>query len=763
MGGETNSLLLLEGEEEEEDDLPEKAKLNKRRRREGAVQNTLCLVRFARAILDDTRHMVLPGLEDQDLLKLRVGIHTGECMSGIVGTRNLRFCLFGDTMNVSARMKQKGFAGCIHATQVVADLVFTDFRWEKLEKVEVKGKGLMQTYLLDPQKEEADEMISLRIMSNNNASARGSGLSSSSSKACPRRDIDSSGATRSLPEATVEERTKAFAVELTHSYGKHLRCFSLCFRPLWAERVYLDHHARLYKNATYAAYALSCVSCVGPFLLHSLTQWSEVKICSSPENESVCVDVFAGKIPLQVARSDYMFASFFVYNYRVYFFWVFLSSILINGGGCIVHYLIHRLKCITDKSWATLSAFVFFASQLGVLTLVIDARLIRHDNQRWLEETFHTVAAGDENDRVDINAHESWNDVGYYLFVSYILLFTAYSCISASVFQANLLLWIFGLICYFYVLFEVVSIHTEAMRANVSAIADNALWELFQNIFFLSCIAATYLIGSYCFTVARRKLFLQSVLMRHQTNEIIEQKTINEGLQRATLEKILPRCILKDCKMVQKGDFSKDSLSKRYLGVSVMFCDIVGFTRFSSQVDPATVMAFLNDLFTRFDQLCESFAVYKVETVGDCYVVAVGVVTGVVSTHSVVGEGETNSLLLLEGEEEEEDDLPEKMKLNKRRRREGAVENTLCLVRFARAILEDTRHMVLPGLEDQDLLKLRVGIHTGECISGIVGRTSLRFSLFGEAVDGAEEMEERGSPGFIHVSSHVASLVFTDF
>jgi class 3 adenylate cyclase len=242
------------------------------------------------------------------------------------------------------------------------------------------------------------------------------------------------------------------------------------------------------------------------------------------------------------------------------------------------------------------------------------------------------------------------------------------------------------------------------MRANVSAIADNALWELFQHIFFLSCIAATYLIGSYCFTVARRKLFLQSVLMRHQTNEIIEQKTINEGLQRATLEKMLPRCILKECKRVQKGGFPKDSLSKRYLGVSVMFCDIVGFTRFSSQVDPATVMTFLNELFTRFDQLCEAFSVYKVETVGDCYVAAVGVVTGVVSTHSV-GEGETLSL-----SEEDEDDLAEKVKL-KKKRREGAVQNTLCLVRFARAILEDTRHMVLPGLEDQHL-ELRVGIHT---------------------------------------------------
>jgi class 3 adenylate cyclase len=255
------------------------------------------------------------------------------------------------------------------------------------------------------------------------------------------------------------------------------------------------------------------------------------------------------------------------------------------------------------------------------------------------------------------------------------------------------------------------------------------------------------IIASFDFT--GREMFLKSLLANKQNMEIIEQKTINEGLQRAMLEKMLPRCVVDQ---MQKSDFAKDfSLSKRHWGVSVMFCDIVGFTRFSSQVDPATVMTFLNELFTRFDQLCEAFSVYKVETVGDCYVAAVGVVTGVVSTHSV-GEGETLSL-----SEEDEDDLAEKVKL-KKKRREGAVQNTLCLVRFARAILEDTRHMVLPGLEDQHL-ELRVGIHTGECISGIVGRTSLRFSLFGEAVDGAEEMEESGSPGFIHVSSRVASLL----
>ena len=82
-----------------------------------------------------------------------------------------------------------------------------------------------------------------------------------------------------------------------------------------------------------------------------------------------------------------------------------------------------------------------------------------------------------------------------------------------------------------------------------------------------------------------------------------------------------------------------------------MFCDIVGFTRFSSQVDPSTVMSFLNELFTSFDQLCETFSVYKVETVGDCYVAAVGVVTGVITTHNL-GESRGSGYQKLVEEEE---------------------------------------------------------------------------------------------------------------
>merc|ERR1712032_1716213 len=87
------------------------------------------MIGFAKAIVDGSRRVGMP--EGTDVCpRLRVGIHTGTCMSGIVGMRNFRFCLFGDTMNTAARMEQKSVADCIHTTQDVVDLV-PDECWEK--------------------------------------------------------------------------------------------------------------------------------------------------------------------------------------------------------------------------------------------------------------------------------------------------------------------------------------------------------------------------------------------------------------------------------------------------------------------------------------------------------------------------------------------------------------------------------------------------------------------------------------------------------
>ncbi|EFJ49535.1 guanylyl and adenylyl cyclase family member, partial [Volvox carteri f. nagariensis] len=139
-----------------------------------------------------------------------------------------------------------------------------------------------------------------------------------------------------------------------------------------------------------------------------------------------------------------------------------------------------------------------------------------------------------------------------------------------------------------------------------------------------------------------------------------------------------------------------------------------GFTTMCNSVKPATVMSFLNDLYTRLDAMLDAFGVYKVETIGDCYVAAGG---------------------LMKVDEET-----------------GAVT-----VRSDDALLHAASAVRLPTSGEP--VRLRVGIHSGPAMSGVVGTRMPRFCLFGDTINTASRMESTGVPGAIHVSKATRDLV----
>lgn len=93
---------------------------------------------------------------------IRVGVHSGAAMSGVVGTKMPRWALFGDTMNLAARMESTGLPGRVQvsaAARALADAAGQQppFAWRRRGEVDVKGKGVMATYLLRTAADDADD------------------------------------------------------------------------------------------------------------------------------------------------------------------------------------------------------------------------------------------------------------------------------------------------------------------------------------------------------------------------------------------------------------------------------------------------------------------------------------------------------------------------------------------------------------------------------------------------------------------------------
>ncbi|XP_005874626.1 PREDICTED: guanylate cyclase 2G-like [Myotis brandtii] len=155
---------------------------------------------------------------------------------------------------------------------------------------------------------------------------------------------------------------------------------------------------------------------------------------------------------------------------------------------------------------------------------------------------------------------------------------------------------------------------------------------------------------------------------------------------------------------------------EHFESVTVFFSDIVGFTKLCSLSSPLQVVKLLNDLYSLFDHIIETYDVYKVETIGDAYMVASG-------------------LPIRNGTRHVEE-----------------------IATMALHFLSATVHFQI-GHMPQEKLKLRIGLHTGPVVAGVVGTTMPRYCLFGDTVNMASRMESSSLPLRIHVSQSTAGAL----
>ena len=169
------------------------------------------------------------------------------------------------------------------------------------------------------------------------------------------------------------------------------------------------------------------------------------------------------------------------------------------------------------------------------------------------------------------------------------------------------------------------------------------------------------------------------------------------------LREILPRSVIE--RIGPSG--SRRLIYDEHKEVSIVFTDIVGFTELSSSADTRAVIKLLDTLFNAFDSLTQKHGVYKVETIGDAY-------------------------MLVAGHEEE-----------------SQADHALRAVHMAADMLEVARGFKMPNGEP---LRIRAGIHSGPAFSGVVGHLRPRYCLFGDTVNVASRMESTSFADCIQLS-----------
>ena len=191
-------------------------------------------------------------------------------------------------------------------------------------------------------------------------------------------------------------------------------------------------------------------------------------------------------------------------------------------------------------------------------------------------------------------------------------------------------------------------------------------------------------------------------LVRQRTRELTEEKQTSERL----LLNVLPGPIAERLKT------GENLIVDRFDAVSVLFADIVGFTALSARTSPEALVTMLNELFSMFDRLAEQHGLEKIKTIGDAYMVVAGIPP--VADHAAAIT-------------------------------EMAIDMLAFVESYSRRL----------GLE----LTIRLGIHTGPVVAGVIGTKKFIYDLWGDTVNTASRMESHGVPGRIQVSEATYQLL----
>jgi adenylate cyclase len=203
------------------------------------------------------------------------------------------------------------------------------------------------------------------------------------------------------------------------------------------------------------------------------------------------------------------------------------------------------------------------------------------------------------------------------------------------------------------------------------------------------------------------------VLLSARIDASLERKRLRDREQAFTVElqaeksksdalllNILPASIVE---RMRQGEVA---IADRFPEATILFSDLVGFTNLASRSSPGQIIDILNNLFSAFDALAKRLRLEKIKTIGDAYMVAGG--------------------------------LPEEQP-----------EHAVAVAEMALRMIEEV-HQV--GTRFGETLEVRIGIHSGDVVAGIIGQHRFIYDVWGDTVNTASRLESSGLPNRIQIS-----------
>ncbi|CDR96209.1 adenylate and guanylate cyclase catalytic domain containing protein, putative [Babesia bigemina] len=719
-------------------------------------------------------------MEQSESVLVKIGINSGKVISGLVGAKKPQYALFGDTVNTASRMKSMGEVGYIHITDDTYNLVKADSTLTfSHRETFVKGKGMMKTHLLIsaegsayPNFESVDTCGTANVYRANTSDEMGS------------RDVPVAKIGEGIVDHERGARNKSpennnilfECLDKSHSLNIS---DDICLRSSVDTAIPAVAHANDYERSCSRKLRISAA--VGalteeddgvflkdqPGLLRHCSMYSTgaASTNSVQSRASRCLN-FLRRANTMALRHNTLSASSPIHSSSFTRQNAQDEDDEINSG---IDGSDMRMK---TKEWIMLkftdklqedryrSHFYHNRANINTIEQTLVIFLITFVAQSILEIAIPRSFEDDSNMErlLFIKYVQYWTVRSVYITLVFVmwllfhfnsfsrrsesnttmwltfflnLLFVSAACIFAlsnswavagsGVYSQYLNLWLpsDSIEFYFYI---VVLHHSSGMLFQTCLLVDT-LFVIISMTFISSSVVQT---ATTSITLCSIPCYIVFNLISAHCKEAIDRRAFHSNEKARMIEArvgqmlndMLPKSVLEE--------FKSDKLKMSYCHekMSFLFSDIVGFTLWANSVDACEVIALLQRLFARFDRNSTKFGLYKLCTIGDAYVA--------VSEPAIEVPSDQEAIANIE----------------------GILQMAYSMIRT----IQDVREAFnIPGLN------MRIGLHYGCSVGGVVGSGRLRYDLWGMDIHTANAMESNGIPGKVCVSERLKLILMTNF